>query len=68
MGYMLKKKMGQITFYLIEFKKMDLDNPQNIVYSYYFLDSCRTICKQDCQFSKVYNESIETLKTVFKLI
>ena len=61
-GLYVKEQNGQMTFYLIEFKKMDLNNPQNIVKSYYFLDSYRTLCKQDCQFSKVYDESRENLK------
>lgn len=61
-GLYVKEKNGQRTFYLIEFKKMDLYNPQNIVKSFYFLDNYRTLCKQDCQFSKVYNESRKNLK------
>lgn len=61
-GLYVKEKNGQMTFYLIEFKKMDLDNPQNIVKSYYFLDSYRNLCKKECQFSKVYGMSRENLK------
>lgn len=61
-GLYVKEKDGQKTFYLIEFKKMDLDNPQNIRNSYYFLDRHRTLCKQDCTFSKLYENSRENLR------
>ena len=61
-GLYVKEKNGQMTFYLIEFKKMDLDSPQKILNSYYFLDSYRTLCKQDCRFSQVYDDSKENLK------
>lgn len=61
-GLYVKEKDGQMTFYLVEFKKMDLDNPQNILNSFYFLDSYRSFCKEDCQFSKEYDESRENLK------
>ena len=61
-GLYVKEKNGQMTFYLIEFKKMDLDNPQTIVKSYYFLDSHRALCKQDCKFSQVYGKSRKNLK------
>lgn len=61
-GLYVKEKNGQMTFYLIEFKKMDLNNPQTIVNSYYFLDSYRTLCKQDCKFSQLYEKSRENLK------
>ena len=61
-GLYVKEKDGQITFYLIEFKKMDLENPQNIDYTYYFLDRHRKLCGHDCSFSKVYDESRKNLK------
>ena len=61
-GLYVKEKDGQKTFYLIEFKKMDLDNPQNIRNSYYFLDRHRTLCKQDCKFSELYENSRENLR------
>ena len=61
-GLYVKEKDDQITFYLIEFKKMDLDNPQDIFSSYYFLDKHRALCKQDCQFSKIYEISRKNLK------
>ena len=61
-GLYVKEKDGQTIFYLVEFKKMDLENPQDIDYTYYFLDRHRRLCGHDCSFSKVYDKSRENLK------
>jgi len=61
-GLYVKEKNGQMTVYFIKFKKMDLDNPQDIVKSYYFLDRHRALCKQDCKFSQLYDKSKKNLK------